>query len=144
MHFHQEAWARCQEDLEGAVLLGYPEDLQYRLAERGGRIHLRLGRRFEAQESFELAGQLVRKSRLTEQQKDAFRQDLKASLEKEVVGDEGATGDVEVLELPQLTASHPAIPGLSASVEVSTPPPPLPPRWCTPPPWAATPWPPPP
>ena len=83
VYFHQRDWSRCEDDLEAALLYGYPEEMQYRLAERRGRAKLEQGLVFEAQESLELAGQLVRKSKLGEEQRKVFREGLKASLEEE-------------------------------------------------------------
>ena len=30
VYFHQKDWCRCEDDLEAALLYGYPEDTQYR------------------------------------------------------------------------------------------------------------------
>ena len=30
VYFHQKDWSRCEDDLEAALLYGYPEDTQYR------------------------------------------------------------------------------------------------------------------
>ena len=120
VYFHQKDWSRCEEDLEAALLYGYPENMQYRLAERRGRAQLEQGLIFEAQESLELAGQLVRKSKLSEEQRKAFRKGLKASLESnEEKNSECCDGKVEqAAELPELLEAHPSLPGLSGQAEV--------------------------
>ena len=117
VYFHQRDWRRCEDDLEAALLYGYPEEMQYRLAERRGRAKLEQGLVFEAQESLELAGQLVRKSKLGEEQRKVFREGLKASLESTEEAKK-AERKVEETELPQLLEAHPSLPGLSGQVEV--------------------------
>ena len=118
VYFHQKDWSRCEDDLEAALLYGYPEEMQYRLAERRGRAKLEQGLVFEAQESLELAGQLVRRSKLGEEQRKVFRQGLKASLESTAEEQNRGERKVEETELPQLLEPHPSLPGLSGQVEV--------------------------
>ena len=93
-----------------------------RLAERRGRAKLEQGLVYEAQESFELAGQLVRRSKLTEQQREVFRQGLKTSLEGSS-DQEGKRENIDQIdgnqaELPHLLEPHPSLPGLTGQAEV--------------------------
>ena len=96
-------------------------DTHHRLAERRGRAKLEQGLVYEAQESFELAGQLVRRSKLTEQQREVFRQGLKTSLEGS--SDQGNRENIDQIggnqaELPHLSEPHPSLPGLTGQAEV--------------------------
>ena len=88
------------------------------MAERRGRAKLEQGLVYEAQESFELAGQLVRRSKLTEQQREVFRQGLKTSLEGS--SDQGNIDQIggNQADLPHLLEPHPSLPGLTGQAEV--------------------------
>ena len=57
--------SQCLEDIEAALMFGYPEDMQYKLMDRRGRCLLRCQRQYEAQEALELASLLVQKSKLS-------------------------------------------------------------------------------
>ena len=118
VYFHQRDWRRCEDDLEAALLYGYPEEMQYRLAERRGRAKLEQGLVYEAQESLELAGQLVRRSKLGEEQRTVFRQGLKTSLEGTVEEKKREEVKVEKTELPELLEPHPSLPALTGQAEV--------------------------
>ena len=119
VYFHQRDWRRCEDDLEAALLYGYPDEMQYRLGERRARAKLEQGLVYEAQESFELAGQLVRRSKLGEEQRTVFRQGLKTSLLEGAIEEKKREElKVEETELPELLEPHPSLPGLTGQAEV--------------------------
>ena len=113
VYFHLTEYEKCLEDLEAALMFGYPEPLQYKIFDRKARCLMGLGRQFEAQESLEMASLLVQKSSLGEEEKFKFRQEMKRSLTE--------PRDVSLAQaavLPSLTSAHPAISGLAARCEV--------------------------
>ena len=57
--FNQSDYDRCLDDLEGALLYGYPQDLQYKLFERKGRCLQALGKGDEARESLKRAVEML-------------------------------------------------------------------------------------
>ena len=72
--------SKCLEDIEAALMFGYPEDMQYKLMDRRGRCLLRCQRLYEAQEALEVASLLVQKSKLSAEDKLKFKQDIKDSM----------------------------------------------------------------
>ena len=78
--FQLAEFEKCLEDLEAALLFGYPEAPQYKLFDRKGRSLLGLGRQFEAQEALEVAALLIQKSSLSEEEKLKFRLEIKRVL----------------------------------------------------------------
>ena len=101
---------RCLEDIEAAMMFGYPEEMQYKLMDRRGRCLMASGRKFEAQEALEMASLLVQKSKLSSDQKIKFKQDIKNSM---VVGDSNSsesTSKSNSYQEPSMEP-HPCIPG---------------------------------
>ena len=80
VYFQLEDHSKCLEDIEAAMMFGYPEDMQYKLMDRKGRCLLRSQRDFEAQEALEMASLLVQKSKLSSDDKLKFKQDIKTSI----------------------------------------------------------------
>ena len=102
---------RCLEDIEAALMFGYPEEMQYKLMDRRGRILMASGRKFEAQEALEMASLLVQKSKLSNEDKIKFKQDVKNSM---VIGDNSNSESTSNISNPYKEQSyepHPCIPG---------------------------------
>ena len=59
VYFQMRHYSKCLEDIEAALMFGYPEDMQYKLMDRRGRCLLRCYRLYEAQEALEVASLLV-------------------------------------------------------------------------------------
>ena len=108
--------SQCLEDIEAALMFGYPEDMQYKLMDRRGRCLLRCQRQYEAQEALELASLLVQKSKLSSEDKLKFKQDIKDSMNMSVVQERDE--DRDEVEQCLVFDPHPCIPGLSSKVEV--------------------------
>ena len=108
--------SKCLEDIEAALMFGYPEDMQYKLMDRRGRCLLRCQRLYEAQEALEVASLLVQKSKLSAEDKLKFKQDIKDSMNQSVMPEGNEDRDEE--EQCLLIDPHPCIPGLSSKVEV--------------------------
>ena len=113
VYFQLTEFERCLEDVEAALMFGYPESLQYKIFDRKGRSLLGLGRQFEAQESLELAALLLQKSSLSEEEKLKFRLEVRRALTEPRVFSPSPPA-----ELPSLSSPHPALPGLAAQCEV--------------------------
>ena len=114
-----EDHSKCLEDIEAAMMFGYPEDMQYKLMDRKGRCLLRSQRDFEAQEALEMASLLVQKSKLSSDDKLKFKQDIKTSIstgQEAGLRTEAVEEDKE--EVQVRFDPHPCIPGLSAKLEV--------------------------
>ena len=110
---------KCLEDIEAAMMFGYPEDMQYKLMDRKGRCLLRSRRDFEAQEALEMASLLVQKSKLSSEDKLKFKQDIKNSISTGQEAGVRTEAAVEEKEEVQVRFDpHPCIPGLSAKLEV--------------------------
>ena len=113
VYFHLAEFEKCLEDLEAALMFGYPEALQYKIFDRKGRSLMGLGREFEAQESLEMASLLIQKSSLSEEDKLKFRLEIKRSLtERRVVS------PAQPAVLPELACPHQDMPGLAAQCSV--------------------------
>ena len=108
----------CLHDTEAALLFGYPAELQYRLYARQGRSLLAVGRQHEAQEVLELASLTLAQSKLGEQQRLQFKQEIQRSLQQ-AGGGEAAPPDQPAPAWPALiSAGLAGRPGLSGAVEV--------------------------
>ena len=113
--FQLAEFEKCLEDLEAALLFGYPEALQYKLFDRKGRSLLGLGRQFEAQEALEVAALLIQKSSLSEEEKLKFRLEIKRVLTEPP----RVLSQSQLPVLPSLASPpHPDLPGLAAQCEV--------------------------
>ena len=103
---------RCLEDIEAALMFGYPEEMQYKLMDRRGRCLMASGRKFEAQEALEMASLLVQKSKLSNDEKIKFKQDIKNSM---VVGNssnlESTTSMKSDAYQEPSFEPHPSLPG---------------------------------
>ena len=109
-------YSKCLEDIEAALMFGYPEDMQYKLMDRRGRCLLRCHRLYEAQEALEVASLLVQKSKLSAEDKLKFKQEIKNSMNESV---EQSVCEESNLEGQRLIMDfHPCIPGLSSKLEV--------------------------
>ena len=116
VYFQQEDYRKCLEDIEAALMFGYPEEMQYKLWDRKGRCQKQCGQLFEAQESLEMASLLVQKSKLKENEKHKFKQDIKSTMQAST--EEIKTRHVETIEFPAILEQHPALPGLCDKIEV--------------------------
>ena len=115
--FQNNQFQNCLDDIEASIMFGYPEDLQYKLMDRKGRCLISLGRKFEAQETLEMASLLVQKSKHGSEEKIKFKQEIKHTMSSindtcEVKNDDDEDDTLE------LSDHHPCIPGLSSKVEV--------------------------
>ena len=117
--YHQMAkFERCLDDVEAALMFGYPEPLQYKLYDRKGRSLLGLGREFEAQECLEMASLLIQKSSLTEDEKLKLRLEIKSSLMRPREAEEASSVGGPGGQRTELSSQHPSVRGLSGSCEV--------------------------
>ena len=114
VYFQREEFEKCLDDLEAALMFGYPESMQYKIFDRKGRSMLGLGREYEAQECLEMASVLIQRSSLSEEEKLKMRQEIKSSMVRpSEARDRRGKSDV-----PVLTSLHPTVRGLSGSCEV--------------------------
>ena len=116
VYFQLAEFENCLEDLEAALMFGYPEALQYKLFDRKGRSLMGLGREFEAQESLEMASLLIQRSGLSEEDKLKFRLEIKRSLT--VTDCHPTVSPAQPGVLPSLASPHHDMPGLAGQCEV--------------------------
>lgn len=92
--FALQDFEACLEDIAGALELGYPEDLYYKVFERRGCCFKALGRMEEARSSFEAALEALKQAQLKKEKREEVVKDIKAAVEKL---EEGASNPVAVL-----------------------------------------------
>eukprot|EP00090_Calanus_glacialis_P007248 TRINITY_DN15692_c0_g1_i1.p1 TRINITY_DN15692_c0_g1~~TRINITY_DN15692_c0_g1_i1.p1 ORF type:complete len:671 (-),score=156.98 TRINITY_DN15692_c0_g1_i1:49-2061(-) len=115
VYFQMEDYSKCLEDLEAAMMFGYPEEMQYKLFDRKGRCQLQCDQSFEAQESLEMASLLVQKSKLKEDDKHKFKQEIKNTMQTKMEQDVKNTHNIA---FPTILEQHPALPGLCDKIDV--------------------------
>ena len=113
VYFQMKEFEKCLDDLEAALMFGYPESLQYKIFDRKGRSLWELGKEYEAQESLEMASIMIQKSSLSEEEKLKLRLEMKSSLMRPSEVREPRSASV-----PVLTSHHPSVSGLSGCCEV--------------------------
>jgi len=109
----------CLDDIAGALELGYPEEMHYKVFERRGRCLQALGKITEAKASFEAALEALSKANIAEEKKPPIMSDLKTALE--MVEKETETAPVALLtdrHKFRVWNPHKQFPCMSDSVEV--------------------------
>merc|ERR1711936_139209 len=116
VYFQIEEYNKCLEDLEAAMMFGYPEEMQYKLFDRKGRCQMNIGQSFEAQESLEMSSLLVQKSKLKDEDKVKFKLDIKNTMQTEI--SETNEKSEDKVNFPTILEPHLAIPGLCDKIDV--------------------------
>ena len=78
----------CLEDVAGALELGYPEDMHYKVHERRGHCLRALGRLEEARQSFNAALETLGKAKVTEEKRAEVVGEVEAALGRVGEGEE--------------------------------------------------------
>ena len=78
--FTLKDYEACLEDIAGALELGYPEDMHYKVYERRGHCQKALGRFEEAKSSFEAALAAMSSAKLKEEKRAEVVKELESSL----------------------------------------------------------------
>jgi len=78
--FTLKDYEACLEDIAGALELGYPEDMHYKVYERRGHCQKALGRFEEARSSFQAAVDAMAAAKLKEEKRGEVVKELEAAL----------------------------------------------------------------